>query len=255
VAANLLRQQFNAGRGLQRISVQELWHVDEIAGWDRSTTSTAVLAQVPVAEGSSHPDPSFAAAKCVFKGVARQLSPTEAFVLVVYDSDIRWGALPRSGSRTLATNVKVQVPAYKSIGTGDGGRIMYILSSTPYEKLRGEITVYEERFTGTDAVVLRPQIIPNVGKRYTIGGTPFLLKDFSIDESRTGQSRIVYQFVTRTPMASIPADPSEGLDLTVPALSYLDEWYAPAEHLGAGAIRVRLAAVEYAAGGTLPSFP
>jgi len=249
VAHYLLKQGYSVDEGTGRIVVQELYHVDGITGWTGSNSSSAVTAQIPVNRGDPHPDPAYAAAKCKNKVILRKLSPTDAIVLLLYDSYDRWGGAPRGGSESETGQLTIQLPVYTRFAANTA---IWVRAEQPVTHERAVISRYAERYTSGDENVILDAIAANQGKRYAFGGRPFLLSRGRVSKANTGQIRVVYFFRSLAPVQAFPAGTFPGQDLAIPALGYLDEYTPPASQTSPS-IGVK-PGTGYPAGDPLPAF-
>jgi hypothetical protein len=252
--ALLQHRDYQASDGVERTWVRELWYVRGITGWTGANTKTAVLDQVPGTKGTPHA--AFPAATLQHKAVIRKLSPTQAFVMLLWDSSGRWRLLPRTLTRTDSRSAPVDVPAWEKVGSGTGGAPdIYVRRPFPFDVQRAMIRRREIRFTtGGESEVsdLTTQLSVNNGKLYEVGGLPFILESFSVTGSGSGHIEVAYEFLSKGPLRGFLAGSVAGVDITVPPLGYLEEWAESTPEGGAPTIGVALAEDSYLEGDPLP---
>lgn len=220
MAAHLLRKRFRPHRGLHRSSVTELWHVDSIEGWNADSTSSFVFQQIPRVIGQSHPD--IGEAICTDFALDEQISLTDALVLVFFSTNHSEVRRFRTSS-TRGFTGSVRVPYW----TNTNGRWTLSYAYDQREHVRRVETRYVRNGSLTDAMIATiTSLVGSVFRFPEPNGIPFLLKSPSIMDYAPGQSRLIYTFETSCRCVAMPAGTLPGQNQALPALDYLQEWFA-----------------------------
>lgn len=224
--AYLLNARFRPSSGLHRSTVDEVWHVTGITGWNADTTQTAVFSAVPRVQGQVHPD--LTECICLNITLAEIIGPTEALVSVFFStnhSEVR--RFRTSSMQGFTGNVRVPYWTQTTTAAGASWRLSYAYDQR--EHVRRVETRYARNGSLTDAAIAT--MLSRVGGVFrfpdAVNGTPYLLKSPSIVDYAPGQSRLIYTFETSCPLLAMPAGSIGGQNQALPALNFLEEWFAP----------------------------
>lgn len=247
--AHLQLADFSPNRGLYRSSVAELWHVTGITGWNADNTSSAVFDAIPRTEGQAHPD--ITEAICTNFSLRKKINTsvfdsnagsfvTEAFVVVFFGSTSGEVIRQRSSS-TRGFTSSVQCPNWTRTSVGGTSIWTPTETSIPREQILRVETRYLRNGSLNDAA--REQMFSRVGTVFrfpdNVNGIPHVLKSPSIVDYAPGLSRLVYLFETSCRLQPIAAGTMIGQDLALPALDYLQEYYAPRGSIGNDPIAIQ----------------
>lgn len=226
MSAHLLRRNFRPRKGLHRSTVTELWHVDSIDNWTPANTQTAVYAQIPYTLGIAHPD--IGEAILTDYDLVEKVSNTDAIVVVYFNTNHGEVVRFRSSS-TRGYTGSLAVPNWSLSGSGANQTWVLSQSIEPREYSRRVETRYVRNGSLSDPV--REDILSRVGTIFnfpdTVNGIPHLLKAPSIVDYAPGQSRLIYTFETKVPVLAMPVGTLIGQNVALPALGYLQEYFAP----------------------------
>lgn len=225
IEAHLLASDYQAADGVDQSYVDELYHVTGITSWSADNPQS-VMDAVPRALYDFHPD--ITDAMVVSKRIVKHISPTDALVMVQFRN--RHSSVYRSRGRSFSGYTsRVTIPNWAPTTTA-GGRIIWKRQdfSMPREHIRLTETRYLRNGDFTDPV--RATIFNLVGTvvRFpdAVNGIPFLLKSPSITDYAPGMTRLIYTFDTSCRILERITNP-DGHGRPLPALNYLEEWFAP----------------------------
>lgn len=223
-AAYLLKRDFGPSNGLDRRYCTEMYHVVNIsAAWKRSTTNQEVFSVCPQ-KGDAHSDPALAGAICtmvrLISGPWFQSDGTsEAIVSCTFDSDRRWGAAFNFSASEEDDNNDQLVPNWRRENLASGV-VNWVWNPAPFKR-PGIIRIEPRDATGITGTQ-RAAIYELVGTVFMIDHIPYLMRTPSITVMRTNQTIIRFRFWTAPPRPPLAASLFAGMDVAVPALTWLD---------------------------------
>ena len=224
--SHLLKDKFRVVDGLDTSIVEELYHVTGIVNWTNESTVTEVLNYVPRVKGQAHPEVTDAI--CLYKSLYQKINPTDALVYVYFSSRTTSTRRFRSSS-TRGFTGSVQAPYWtRSTSSAGTDRWVFHYQSLQREHSLKVETRYVRNGSLTDtAIGIMHNLVGSVFRfPDNINGIPYLLKSPSISDWAPGQSRLIYTFETACRMPVVPANTILGQDAPLPALGFLEEWYA-----------------------------
>lgn len=226
MSAHLLARNFRPNYGLNYSSLDELWHVDSISGWTYDNTVSVVFAQVPRSLGNAIPE--LGSAVVVNISLHQYINPTDAIVLV--QARTNHGTVYRFRSSAIQGYTGTMRVPYWARTTSASGVIWSPKEAIePREYSRRVVTVYIRNGDLTDSFIqtINQQVGTVVRFPDNVNGIPYLMKSPSIVDYAPGQTRVIYSFETSCRVLAMPAGTILGQDVALPALDYLQEWYAP----------------------------
>lgn len=225
--AHLLQDGFRIRSGLDVTTVELMYHVTDITGWNSENTETAVLAYVPFVRGQPHPE--YGNAICLDKVLHKKINPTDALVYVFFSSRTTSTRRFRSSS-TRGFSGTVQVPYWTRTTSSAGTDRWFMQFKTEQREHALKVeTRYVRNGSLTDTAIGTMHNLVGTVFRFpdNVNGIPYLLKSPSITDWAPGQSRLIYTFETTCRLPEMLVSTISGQDLRLPPLGYLDEWYAP----------------------------
>lgn len=243
VDAKLLKADYQREYGLHREAGIELWHVTGITSWTDNNTVDRVYKQIPRALGQVCPGLTNAILlnyRLQEKINTGQTDSTdgpicEAIVSLHYDSTNNESF--RIRSRGLGGYRDRVVAPYWSY---NGASWQLTEKMLPRQCLRRVETRYVRNGSVTESNIRAinakigwvfhfPRVLsPDpAGQGPDPNAIPYVLMPPSIVDLSNGLTRVVYTFESSCRMRGIQLGRISGVDVALPPLDYLQEWYAP----------------------------
>lgn len=234
MSAELLRANYQLHQGVERSTAVELWYV--VAAVTGSNNAGQFIQQVPRVQGSTpFPDASVTPLPiCKTVGVTKVIGPVTggmgAFVLVTFDSYMRYGNSPRKLSRNWTRDDR----DYQQPVIIREGNTTSKVRNIQYKKRRRQVSVLEEVRYGVGEVddAMREAATVSIGRLFVFGTIPYLLVGHRFDSVGSGYWSVTYTFVASAPLMGRPARTLSSVPLRtreeIPSLGWNDELEAAA---------------------------
>lgn len=231
--AYLIKRDFGPANGLDRRYCIEHYRVvnipfSDVNKWTRGNTTQQVFAVCPK-KGDAHPDTGLVGAICtmvrLISGPWVQSDGTaEAIVQCTFDSDRRWGSAFRVGTSESADDEMQVIPGWRqeTLSTSTSSVVNWVYNPMPFKR-PGVLRIEPRDATGITESQ-RGLIYSAVGTVFVVFGIPYLFRAPQIQVIKTNQTIIYYRFWTSCPVIARASGAIPGIDVSCPALSWLDEY-------------------------------
>jgi len=222
VTAELMKDSFDVGDGLDLSGGTQLWKVSGLTPSNRDLTTVEYATSALPQLGTTHPD--YPVAVCDLRRINQIISPTAVFVRVRYRTRSFGGGGTRRGGRSSSFLVPFKMPVLVDIQSAFGIAGLEEVALTGGRPMIRRI----ERFINpvSNRTVALQDVYDNTRRSFVVGGRAYVLWEHDSFLSTLNEHVLDLHFVASSWVAPIPLGTYPGQILETPALGPMEE-YAP----------------------------